>query len=149
MKKYLEIISSGNMDNLDEIILPLNKKKSIKTALFYERATIILIGFAYVHGSIKEYHRYLLNAVGYVMTNCMIMLKVFEETKQKSSDSNPQQNIKMSSRVSGYGYGYASRANTINQVIRKSDRLAMKRNLDGLRNNNDVIFDTIIKIAKH
>ena len=25
----------------------------------------------------------------------------------------------------------------------------MKRNLDGLRNNNDVIFDTIIKIAKH
>ena len=35
MKKYLEIISSGNMDNLDEIILPLNKKKSIKTALFY------------------------------------------------------------------------------------------------------------------
>ena len=41
------------MDNLDEFILPLNKKKFVKNALFYERVVIILVGFAYAHGTIK------------------------------------------------------------------------------------------------
>lgn len=35
-----------------------------------------------------------------------------------------------------------------NQVIQKSDRLAMKRNLDTLRNNNNVLLDTIQKLSK-
>lgn len=65
------------MDNLDEFVLPLNQKKFIKSALFYERVVMILVGFAYVHGIIKEAHKFLVNAVGYIMSNCLIMLKVF------------------------------------------------------------------------
>lgn len=37
---------------------------------------------------------------------------------------------------------------TTNPVIQKSDRLVMKRNLDTLRNNNNVLLDTIQKLSK-
>ena len=36
----------------------------------------------------------------------------------------------------------------LNSVQQKSDRLAMKRNLDTLRNNNDVLLDAIHKLSK-
>lgn len=31
----------------------------------------------------------------------------------------------------------------------KSDKLSMKRNLDSLRNNNDVLIDSIYKLSKY
>ena len=35
IKRYLEIIASGNLDNIDEFNLALHKKKIIKNSLFF------------------------------------------------------------------------------------------------------------------
>jgi hypothetical protein len=37
---------------------------------------------------------------------------------------------------------------SVNAILQKSDRLAMNRNLDTLKNNNNVINDAIHKLAK-
>ena len=37
----------GKIDSIDDIDLPLHKRKILKTALFYERVVIIIIAFAY------------------------------------------------------------------------------------------------------
>ena len=35
------------------------------------------------------------------------------------------------------------------KVIKKSDRLVLKRNFDTIRNNSDVLIDTIYKLSKY
>ena len=36
-----------------------------------------------------------------------------------------------------------------NEVIKKSDRLVMKKSIDTIRNNNDVLIDSIYKLSKY
>lgn len=65
--------------------------------------------------------------VTYSINNCLVLIKVLEET-QINKDTNKKQ--------------------LEDSAFAKSDRLAMKRNLDTLRNNNNVLMDVIQKLSK-
>ena len=92
---------------------------------------IIILAFAYTSHTIKESHKYLLNIVGYSLNNSLILAKVLEETQISDGIKKSAITYKNS-----------------NPVLQKSDRLAMKRNLDTLRNNNDVLMDSFQKLTK-
>ena len=76
IKKYLEIIAAGSLDNIDEFNLALHKKKIIKNALFFERVSIIILDFSYVSHTIKDSHKFLLNIIAYSINNSLILIKV-------------------------------------------------------------------------
>ena len=119
----------GHLDNIDDFNLPLHKKKIIKNSIFYERVAIIIIAFAYATRTIKDSHKYLINVLSYALNNSLILIKVLEESQ-----------IPSKSRTHYEGK---------NRTIMKSDKLSMKRNLDSLRNNNDVLIDSIQKLSKY
>lgn len=71
--------------------------------------------------------------MGYGINNCLILVKVLEETQIVANKAQKYE---------------VNKSSHINQVLQKSDRLVMKRNLDTLRNNNNVLFDAIQKLSK-
>ena len=144
IKKYLEIIAAGSLDNIDEFNLALHKKKIIKNALFFERVSIIILAFSYVSHTIKESHKFLLNIIAYSINNSLILIKVLEKTQITESSDN----VKKSTVILHKRKGTIEENSNLNSVQQKSDRLAMKRNLDTLRNNNDVLLDAIHKLSK-
>lgn len=66
--------------------------------------------------------------VTYSINNCLVLIKVLEETQIAGKDLNKKIHE--------------------DSAFVKSDRLAMKRNLDSLRNNNNVLMDVIQKLSK-
>lgn len=102
--------------------MPLNRLKIIKNALLYERISIVIIAFAYAVGKVKESLKYLINLIVYATNNTLLILKILEGGDNSADSKNP--------------------------VIAKSDRLVVKRNFDTVRNNNDIILDSIFKISK-
>lgn len=103
---------------------------------------MIVLAFCYATHGVKDLLKYVLNMVGYGINNCLILIKVLEETQvggssgKKTGNNNNNSNSNSNSGVHD------------NSAFIKSDRLVMKRNLDTLRNNNNVLLDVIQKLSK-
>lgn len=65
----------------------------------------------------------MINLVGYATNNTLLVLKILEACEITTQAKNP--------------------------VLAKSDRLVLKYNYDSIRNNNDIILDSIFKISKY
>lgn len=81
-----------------------------------------MIALAYSLGQLHSAQRYLSNILSYTSNNHLLLIQVLEHSQKKE----PQKNI----------------------VLAKSQRLLMSKNFDGLRNNNDVLLDCILKLSK-
>lgn len=112
------------MDQIDEFDIPLQKRKILKNSLLFERISVIMVAFAYVTHTIKDSLKYLINIIGFSLMSCSIIFKVLQETQ--IGDTEQQRN----------------------EIILKFDRLTMKRNLESLRNNNNVLLDSFQKLSK-
>jgi hypothetical protein len=103
--------------------MPLNRLKIIKNALLFERISVVITAFAFAIGKVKDSLKYLINLIGYATNNTLLILKTLESSQMTNESKNP--------------------------VLAKSDRLVIKRSFDAIRNNNDIILDSIFKISKH
>lgn len=99
-----------------------------------------MLAFSYVSNTVRESHKFLLNIVAYSLNNSLILLKVLEESQ--IGDNTKKSHVILHKKQQ------TLESSNINSVMQKSDRLLMKRNLDTLRNNNDVLLDSIHKLSK-
>ena len=104
--------------------MPLHRLKIVKNALLFERISIVIVSFAYCVGKIKESLKFIINLVSYAINNTLLILRILENSDlTKEAAKNP--------------------------IMAKSDRLVIKKNYDTVRNNNDIILDSIFKISKY
>lgn len=120
IKRYLEVIASGKLDEVGkhDSAMSLHRKKVLKLAFIYERISVVILALAYALGELKSSIKYVINLVSYTVSSSLLIIKVLQTT---------------------YKRGHCQS---------KNERLALSRNVDTLRNNNEVILDLILHICK-
>lgn len=127
IKSYLEIIATGRIDNFDFVRLPLHKKKNLKLALLYERLSVVVVSFAYATDKIADCHRYLGNLVRFSMSNYLICLKVLSAGVLRSDSPLHKQH---------------------QEVWAQATKEFQTKGLDMLKDNNEILNETINKLAR-
>jgi CTD small phosphatase-like protein 2 len=121
------VMATGGIDSFDFVRLPLHKKKIIKMSLLYERLSVIIVSFAYATDKLAECHRYLANLIRFSLSNYLICLKVISAGCVKQSSPLYQQH---------------------QDIWLLSAKEYQTKGLETLRDNNEILADTINKLAR-
>lgn len=101
--------------------------KNVKLSLLYERVSVIIVAYAYANNKIQECSRFLANLIKFSISSYLINLRVLSAGHVKQGSNLLKE---------------------FQDVWNQCSKEYQSKGLETLKDNNEIILDTIFKLSK-